>query len=153
MCFLKKNTLFQFKTLSDICVVDNLLNKNNNFNNSRFQIIYNLLSIKYFFRLFCSFCISELASNVGSLNSLFKSSDWLEREAWDMFGIFFTSHQDLRRILTDYGFEGYPFRKDFPLSGYIELRYNDELSVVVYDAVELAQEFRFFDFSSPWEKK
>lgn len=70
-----------------------------------------------------------------------------------MFGIFFTNHYDLRRILTDYGFDGYPFRKDFPLSGYIELRYNDELFVVTYDPVELAQEFRFFDFSSPWEKK
>lgn len=69
-----------------------------------------------------------------------------------MFGIFFVDHQDLRRILTDYGFDGYPFRKDFPLSGYVELRYNDELFVVTYEAIELAQEFRFFDFSSPWEK-
>lgn len=153
MCFLKKNTLFQFKILSDICVIDNLLNKNNSVNNSRFQIIYNLLSIKHSFRLFCIFCISELTPNVESINLLFKSSNWLEREAWDMFGIFFVNHQDLRRILTDYGFDGYPFRKDFPLSGYTELRYNDELSIVVYDTVELAQEFRFFDFSSPWEKK
>ena len=150
MTFLKKNLFLQFKTLSDICVVDNLLNTKNSY--TRFQLIYNLLSIQKFFRLFCVFNLNESNLNVNSLNFIFKSSGWLEREAWDMFGIFFINHLDLRRILTDYGFEGYPFRKDFPLSGYVELRYNDELFVIVYDNVELAQEFRVFDFSSPWEK-
>jgi NADH-quinone oxidoreductase subunit C len=87
---------------------------------------------------------------VSSANFLYKSSGWLEREVWDLFGIFFVEHPDLRRILTDYGFQGFPLRKDFPLSGYTELRYDDESKSIVYEPIELAQEFRFFQFESPW---
>ena len=82
---------------------------------------------------------------------MYKSSDWLEREAWDLFGVFFLQHNDLRRILTDYGFKGYPFRKDFPLTGYIELRYDDLKRDIVYEPIELSQSLRFFNLSSSWE--
>ena len=86
-----------------------------------------------------------------SLNSLFPSANWLERETWDMFGVFFKNHPDLRRILTDYGFEGFPLRKDFPLSGYTEVRYDDEKKRVVLEPLQITQEYRYFDFLSPWE--
>jgi NADH-quinone oxidoreductase subunit C len=88
---------------------------------------------------------------VPSLTPVFPSADWFEREAYDMYGILFTGHPDLRRLLTDYGFEGYPLRKDFPLTGYVEVRYDDEAKRVVYEPVKLTQEFRAFDFLSPWE--
>jgi NADH-quinone oxidoreductase subunit C len=89
---------------------------------------------------------------VKSASSIYKSSLWLEREIWDMFGIFFSEHPDLRRILTDYGFEGFPLRKDFPLSGFNEVRYDDEVKRIIYEPIEITQEFRSFDFLSPWEK-
>jgi NADH-quinone oxidoreductase subunit C len=85
-----------------------------------------------------------------SLNNIYKSSSWLEREIWDMFGIFFSLHADLRRILTDYGFNGFPLRKDFPLTGFLEVVYNNDLKRIVYKPLQLSQEFRFFDFQSPW---
>ena len=94
---------------------------------------------------------TDTASAVPSLCNLFLSAEWNEREAWDMYGIFFSDHPDLRRLLTDYGFEGHPLRKDFPLTGYVEVRYDDEQKRVVYDPVKLTQEFRTFDFLSPWE--
>jgi NADH:ubiquinone oxidoreductase subunit C len=135
----------QFNLFSDLCVIDwlNLGIKN------RFQIIYNFLSIRYFLRLFCSFAFTVF--KLPSLYSVFNSASWLEREVWDLFGIFFFKHKDLRRILTDYGFEGFPLRKDFPLTGYIELRYSEEALGIVYEPVELTQEFRVFTFSNTWE--
>ena len=90
-------------------------------------------------------------NRLSSVSSVFKSASWLEREVWDLFGIFFSEHSDLRRILTDYGFQGFPLRKDFPLTGFVELKYDDEMKRVSYDSLELSQEFRFFDFQSPWQ--
>lgn len=142
---LKSSTFLQFSTLSSITVIDNLANK------KRFKIVYNLISVKYSLRFFIILFVEENKS-INSLTNLYNSSNWLEREVWDMFGIFFLNHKDLRRVLTDYGFRGYPLRKDFPLSGYIELRYNDENYSIVYDNIELAQNFRVFNFSNPWEK-
>ncbi len=89
---------------------------------------------------------------IDSITPVFEGANWYERETWDMFGVFFTNHPDMRRILTDYGFAGHPFRKDFPLSGYVEVRYDDEVKRVVCEPLELAQEFRKFDIGSPWEK-
>ena len=90
---------------------------------------------------------------IDSVTHLFPSANWFERETWDMFGICFLNHPDLRRIMTDYNFEGHPLRKDFPLSGYVEVRYDDSVRRVVVDPLELTQEFRLFDFASPWDKK
>ena len=143
--FLQKHTNSQFVVLSDLFGVDNLRKKN------RFQVIYALLSIRYNARIRINIYVNEF-QNVPSITKLFNSAGWLERETWDMFGIFFVNNQDLRRILTDYGFDGFPLRKDFPLSGYIELRYDDSLKRVVYEPIEITQEFRFFDFKSPWEQ-
>ena len=140
---LKKHYKYQFTEVVDICTVDYL--KPNN----RFEINYMLLSLKYKARFRVKFYVNE-NTYVPSLVNLYASVNWLERENWDMFGIFFINHPDLRRILTDYGFDGFPFRKDFPLSGYIELRYDDEDRVVVYENLEITQEFRYFDFASPW---
>lgn len=143
--FLKQNTFFQFKSLNDICVVD-YPNKI-----QRFEIIYNLVSIRNVNRLFVKTHVSQ-NGYISSIVSIFNGANWLERENWDMFGVFFANHPDLRRILTDYGFDGFPFRKDFPLTGYVELRYDDELAAIVYEPIEMAQEYRFFNFTSPWEK-
>ena len=90
---------------------------------------------------------------VSSSTHLFKAADWYEREVWDMYGIFFKNHKDLRRILTDYGFEGFPMRKDFPQSGYVELRYDNDYKHLVYEPLELSQDFRSFDFISPWNQE
>ena len=143
--FLKVFSNFQLKTLNDICVVDYYNKKN------RYKIIYNLSSLKTGLRIFLITFLNQTNLFINSLNFLFESSNWLEREVWDLFGIFFIQHNDLRRILTDYGFKGYPFRKDFPLTGYIELRYDDQKHDIVYEPLSLAQELRFFNFSSGWE--
>jgi NADH:ubiquinone oxidoreductase subunit C len=116
---------------------------------NRFQIIYNLLSIKYNIRLQVVVDVPELYS-LKSIVKLHNSANWLEREIFDMHGIFFSDHPDLRRILTDYGFEGFPLRKDFPLSGYVETRYDDSQKRVVTEFIELTQEYRNFDFRNPW---
>ena len=102
-------------------------------------------------RIFLNISNSELES-VSSIESIFKSANWFEREVWDMFGVYFLNHPDLRRILTDYGFEGYPLRKDFPLSGYTQVRYDEELKRVILEPLELTQEYRYFNFISPWER-
>jgi NADH/F420H2 dehydrogenase subunit C len=116
----------------------------------RFEVVYNLLSIRYSSRVRVIVECDELTPVPSAVN-LFKSAGWWEREAWDMYGIYFSNNPDLRRILTDYGFEGFPLRKDFPLSGYVEVRYDDELKRIVTEPVETSQEFRYFDYTSPWE--
>lgn len=146
LLFLKNHYKFQFKELIDICTVDYCY-KNIDY---RFQLNYFLLSLKYKIRLKIKIYLN-LPTIINSSITLYSSSNWLERENWDLFGIFFVNHTDLRRILTDYGFDGFPFRKDFPLSGYIELRFDDEKKIVVYEKLELMQEFRFFDFVTPWD--
>jgi len=143
--FLKKHTYLQYSILIDITGVDYPFNK------KRYELVYQLLSIYYNHRIMIKVRLNELIS-INSLFLLYKSSVWMEREIWDFFGIFFTFHPDLRRILTDYGFQGFPLRKDFPLTGFIELYYDDEAKLVVYESLELAQEFRFFDFQSPWKQ-
>lgn len=116
----------------------------------RFDVVYHLLSIEKNLRIRLKLQTEEDVP-VPSVVSLYPAADWFEREAFDMYGIVFSDHPDLRRILTDYGFSGYPLRKDFPLTGYVEVRYDDEQKRVVYQPVKLVQEFRDFDFMSPWE--
>jgi NADH-quinone oxidoreductase subunit C len=116
----------------------------------RFEVVYHLLSLKHNRRVRVKTTTDE-ETPVASIVSLYPVAGWFEREAWDMYGIFFDGNPDLRRILTDYGFEGHPLRKDFPLTGYVELRYDEEQKRVAYEPVRLAQDFRRFDFMSPWE--
>ena len=144
MAFLKDDSKCLFKTLVDLCGVDYPEDED------RLEVVYNLLSLKRNMRIRVK-VRTDTDSAVPSLSNLFLSAEWNEREAWDMYGIFFSAHPDLRRLLTDYGFEGHPLRKDFPLTGYVEVRYDDEQKRVVYDPVKLTQEFRTFDFLSPWE--
>lgn len=141
---LKKHTDFQYNILRDISVSDNPEQM------YRFSISYHLLSVKFASYIHVKTYAAE-DTPVPSITKLHPSADWMEREAWDMFGIYFYNHPNLRRILTDYGFEGHPLRKDFPLSGFVESRYDEESKRVVVEPVELAQEFRTFDFASPWE--
>lgn len=142
--FLRDDANCQFATLLDVCGVDYPEE------DERFEVVYNLLSMTHNLRIRIKLRTGE-DTPVDSATSLFNAANWWEREAWDMFGIAFDDHPDLRRILTDYGFEGHPLRKDFPLTGYVELRYDDEQKRVVYEPVKLTQEFRSFDFLSPWE--
>ena len=144
MTFLRDNVNCQFKVLLDVCGVDYPDR------DERFDIIYNLLSMTHNQRVRVKIRTHE-KKPVPSVVSVFSSANWWEREAWDLLGIYFSGHPDLRRILTDYGFEGHPLRKDFPLSGYVEVRYDDEKKRVVYEPVKMAQDFRNFDFMSPWE--
>ena len=116
----------------------------------RFDVVYHLLSMVKNHRIRVKVQTDE-DTPVPTATQVFAAADWFEREAFDMFGIFFADHPDLRRLLTDYGFHGYPLRKDFPMTGYVEVRYDDELKRVVYEPVKLTQEFRQFDFLSPWE--
>lgn len=144
--FLKYNINSQFKLLMDICGIDYMQKYKN-----RFEISYNLLSVKYWSRIHVKIHVNEFIP-VYSVIKIFKSANWYEREIWDMYGIFFKNHTDLRRILTDYGFEGFPLRKDFPQTGYVELRYNNDYKHLIYEPVELSQDFRSFDFLSPWNQ-
>jgi len=146
LLFLKNNILCQFKILSCISGVDYPTNK------YRFKIVYDLLSIRYNSRLRVKILNHELVP-VSSCEHLFPAAGWFECEVWDMFGVFFQNHSNLKRILTDYGFEGYPLRKDFPLSGYVEMSYNDIQKGVKEESIELSQEYRDFDTYSLWEKK
>lgn len=143
--FFKNHENFQYKCLIDISAVDKPEKLN------RFFMFYHLLSLTFNHRIIIVFDVNELNS-VPSLTNLFKGANWVEREVWDMFGIFFSNHPDLRRILTDYGFEGFPLRKDFPLTGYEEVRYDNEKKRIVYEHLEVSQEFRSFQFISPWEQ-
>ena len=143
--FLRDDRECAFKLLVDLCGVDYP-----ECGEERFEVVYNLLSLTQNQRVRVKVRTSEDVP-VPSVVHVFSTAGWLEREAWDMYGIYFAGHPDLRRILTDYGFEGHPQRKDFPLTGYVELRYDEELRRVVYEPVKLTQEFRTFDFLSPWE--
>ncbi len=134
----------QFTVLIDVCGVDYPERA------KRFEVVYHLLSLKQNLRIRVKTETEEGAA-VPSIIDLFPAANWFEREAFDFYGILFSGHPDLRRILTDYGFRGYPLRKDFPLTGYVEVRYDDEQKKVVYEPVRLSQEFRSFDFMSPWE--
>jgi NADH-quinone oxidoreductase subunit C len=133
-----------FEILIDICGVDYPQRE------KRFDVVYHLLSPRKNQRLRVT-CATDEDTAVPSAVTVFPAANWYEREAYDMFGILFSGHPDLRRILTDYGFQGFPLRKDFPLTGYVEVRYDDDLKRVVYEPVRLTQEFRSFDFESPWE--
>ena len=142
--FLRDDINCQFKLLMDVCGVDYPERE------QRFEIVYNLLSLTHNQRIRIKVACDE-DTPVPTVTGVFSSADWWEREVWDLFGVMFSGHPDLRRILTDYGFEGHPLRKDFPLTGYVEMRYDDEKKRVVYEPVKLTQEFRSFDFLSPWE--
>lgn len=144
LMFVRDDVNTQFKQLMDVCGVDWPGRS------ERFDVVYNLLSLTHNRRLRVVTRTDE-ETPVPSVTGVFPSANWWERETWDLFGIYFAGHPDLRRILTDYGFEGHPLRKDFPLTGYVEVRYDDDLKRVVYEPVKLTQEFRTFDFLSPWE--
>ncbi|PKQ07095.1 MAG: NADH-quinone oxidoreductase subunit C [Alphaproteobacteria bacterium HGW-Alphaproteobacteria-12] len=142
--FLRDDPASRFTTLIDITAVDYPERA------SRFDIVYHLLSMHQNQRIRIIVETDEETA-VPSVVSVYPAANWFERETFDMYGIFFSDHPDLRRILTDYGFNGYPLRKDFPLTGYVEVRYDDDEKRVVYEPVRLVQEFRSFDFMSPWE--
>lgn len=140
--FLKKESNLLFEQLMDVCGVDYPGRT------PRFDVVYHFLSLRFNQRIRL---IVETDTAVPSLVPLFPSAGWWERETFDMFGILFEGHPDLRRILTDYGFDGYPLRKDFPLTGYLEVRYDEEKGEVIQEPVQLTQAYRRFDFESPWE--
>jgi NADH-quinone oxidoreductase subunit C len=144
LTFLRDDVQCGFVNLIDICGVDYPKRED------RFDVVYHLLSPRQNLRIRIKVATGEFKP-VPSACPVFPGADWFEREAWDMYGILFTDHPDLRRILTDYGFEGHPLRKDFPTTGFVEVRYDDSAKRVVYEPVELKQEFRNFDFLSPWE--
>ncbi|KAJ3335047.1 hypothetical protein HDU93_006605 [Gonapodya sp. JEL0774] len=144
MTFLRDHTQSQYKQCMDVCGVDFPTRPN------RFEVVYHLQSIRYNSRIRVKTYADEVSA-VPSVTPIWVGANWYEREAYDMYGIFFSGHPDLRRILTDYGFEGHPLRKDFPLTGYVEVRYDEEKKRVVAEPLELSQQFRNFDYSSAWE--
>jgi len=144
LSFLCNDANCLFQVLVDICGVDYPDR------DERFEVVYNLLSLKHNVRVRVKVTTDE-STPVPSVSQIYPAAGWFERECWDMYGVFFSEHPDLRRMLTDYGFDGHPLRKDFPLTGYVEVRYDDEQRRVVYEPVKLVQEFRSFDFLSPWE--
>ena len=143
LTFFKHHTLFQFNILTCITGVDYPNNK------YRFKLVYELLSIRYNIRFRVKTFTHELFG-INSCDQLYFSAGWYECEIWDMYGIFFKNHSNLKRILTDYGFEGHPLRKDFPLSGFVEMKYNETEKRVINESIELCQEYRTFKFLSPW---
>ncbi len=142
--FLKRDVQCQFISIIDICGADYPSRQR------RFDVVYHLLSPRQNQRIRVKVEADE-ETLVPSATAVYPGADWYERETYDLYGVLFTGHPDLRRLLTDYGFEGHPLRKDFPLTGFVEVRYDDEVKRVVYEPVELKQEFRNFDFLSPWE--
>lgn len=144
MTFLLNDAACDFKQLVDVCGADYPGRE------ERFEVVYNLLSLKHNTRIRVKVSAGE-RTPVDSVTSIYSTAGWFEREVWDMYGIAFSGHPDLRRILTDYGFEGHPLRKDFPLTGFVEVRYSEAEKRVVYEPVKLTQEYRNFDFTSPWE--
>ncbi len=144
LTFLRDDPKCLFKQLVDVCGVDWPERE------KRFDVVYNLLSLANNQRIRVKVATDE-ATPVPSVSSIYSSATWFERETYDLYGVWFAEHPDLRRILTDYGFEGHPLRKDFPLTGFVEVRWDDVQKRVIYEPVKLAQEFRKFDFLSPWE--
>ena len=144
MTFLRDDARCRFISIIDVSGVDYPARA------KRFDVVYHLLSPRQNLRIRVKVMTDE-DTPVPSITGVFPGADWFEREAYDLYGILFSGHPDLRRLLTDYGFEGHPLRKDFPLTGFVEVRYDDEVKRVVYEPVELKQEFRNFDFLSPWE--
>ncbi|CAN7494948.1 NADH-quinone oxidoreductase subunit C [Mesorhizobium sp. LjNodule214] len=142
--FLRDDQRCQFISIIDVCGADYPSRA------KRFDVVYHLLSPKQNLRIRIKVQADE-ETMVPSLTAVYPGADWFERETYDLYGVLFSGHPDLRRILTDYGFEGHPLRKDFPLTGFVEVRYDDEAKRVIYEPVELKQEFRNFDFLSPWE--
>lgn len=145
--FLRNSSLLRFASLMDIFGVDYLQKSVD----KRYEINYYLLSHSFNERIRIKLNINE-NEEVNSIISLFKSAGWLEREVWDMYGLYFSNHNDLRRILTDYGFRGFPLRKDFPLTGYSEVRYSERKKRVIVKQLKLSQEYRYFEFQTPWDK-
>jgi len=143
LTYLRDDVNCQFKILVDLCGVDYPERE------QRFEVVYHMLSLVHNCRVRVK--TRTAGESVPSVVSVFSTALWFERECWDMFGVPFSDNPDLRRILTDYGFEGHPLRKDFPLTGFVEVRYDDEKKRVVYEPVKLTQDFRTFDFLSPWE--
>ncbi|MFM8800638.1 MAG: NADH-quinone oxidoreductase subunit C [Tagaea sp.] len=144
LTYLRDDEACKFGALMDVCGVDWPERA------ERFEVVYNLLSMRHNRRIRVKLSTDENAP-VPSAVGVFPSAGWFERETWDMYGVFFADHPDLRRLLTDYGFEGHPLRKDFPLTGHVEVRYDAEQRRVIYERVKLTQDFRSFDFLSPWE--
>jgi len=144
LTYLRDEANYKFVQLTDICGVDYPERSR------RFDVVYHLLSLKYNIRIRIKVQADDEVP-VPSVVQVYPVANWYEREVWDMYGVMFDGHPDLRRLLTDYGFQGHPQRKDFPLTGYVELRYSEEERRVVYEPVKLQQEFRDFDFMSPWE--
>ena len=143
LTYLRDDVNGQFKQLVDLCGVDYPDRA------ERFEVVYHLLSLTHNIRIRVK--VSTAGDPVPSVVNVFSTAGWFERECWDMYGVPFEGNPDLRRILTDYGFEGHPLRKDFPLTGFVEMRYDDEKKRVVYEPVKLTQDFRSFDFLSPWD--
>lgn len=144
LTFLRDDASCSFRQLVDICGVDWPER------DERFDVVYQLLSMTHNLRIRIKIRAAE-TTPVDTVTDIFSSAGWFEREVWDMYGVSFSGNPDLRRILTDYGFEGHPLRKDFPLTGFVELRYDEAQRRIVYEPVKLAQDFRVFDFESPWE--
>ena len=144
LTFLRDDARCLFQQLMDVCGADYPARP------ERLEVVYNLLSLKHNRRIRLKLTTIE-GVPVPSATAVFVGANWFEREVWDMFGVLFSDHPDLRRILSDYGFDGHPLRKDFPLTGYVELRYDNEQKRLVFEPVKLTQDFRTFDFLSPWE--
>lgn len=144
MTFLRDDARCLFISIIDVCGADYPSRA------KRFDVVYHLLSPKQNVRIRVKVQADE-ETMVPSITGVYPGADWFERETYDLYGVLFSGHPDLRRLLTDYGFEGHPLRKDFPLTGFVEVRYDDEAKRVIYEPVELKQEFRNFDFLSPWE--